>query len=442
MIWIELTIVLSVIFIGTKLKGISLGIMGGLGLAILTFFLHLQPTDPPFDLLLIITAVVTAASTLEAAGGLRYLADLAEQLIRKYPHRITFIGPFITYLLTLLAGTGHIIYSILPVIATVARETGVRPERPLSATVIAAQQAVIASPISAPTAIIIGLLAPQGIELLDMLQVLVPATLGGVVITTLVVSNLGKELHQDPVYLQNAQTSTQEASDQSTPAQQQYSVMANSAKLAVGLFMIGIVLIILLGTVKSLRPSWEVDGKTSLMAMPTIIEIMMLTIAALIVLLCGLKPTEITKSSVFTAGIQAVIAILGISWLGDTFFKANQAQIMELAQDQITRHPWQFSIILFLMSILLVSQTATIRALVPLGLSLGIPAVTLLATLPAVNGLFFIPNYPTILAAINLDRTGTTRVGKLVLNHSFMIPGLVATTTAVAIAFGLVQLLF
>lgn len=441
MIWVELTVVLSVIFIGTKLKGISLGIMGGLGLAILTFFLHLQPTDPPLDLLLIITTVVTAASTLEAAGGLRYLANLAEKFIRKYPHRITFIGPFITYLLTLLAGTGHIIYSILPVIATVARETGVRPERPLSATVIAAQQAVIASPISAPTTIVIGLLAPQGIELLDMLWVLVPATLGGVVITTLIVNNLGKELYQDPVYLQSAQTSTQEASDQGMAAQQ-YSVIANSAKLAVGLFMVGIVLIILLGTVKSLRPSWEVDGKTSLMAMPTIIEIMMLTVSALIVLLCGLKPTEITKSNVFTAGIQAVIAILGISWLGDTFFKANQAQIMELAQDQIMRHPWQFSIILFLMSILLVSQTATIRALVPLGLSLGIPAVTLLATLPAVNGLFFIPNYPTILAAINLDRTGTTRVGKLILNHSFMIPGLVATTTAVAIAFGLVQLLF
>ena len=410
--------------------------MGGLGLAILTFFFHLQPTDPPFDVLLIITAVVTAASTLEAAGGLCYLTNLAEKLIRKYPHRINFIGPFVTYLFTFLAGTGHIVYSILPVIATVAKETGVRPERPLSATVIAAQQAAIASPISAPTAILIGLLAPHGIELLDMLQVLVPATLGGIVVTTLVVNNLGKELYQDPAYLQ----SSQEASDQGTA--EKYSVITNSAKLAVGLFMIGIVLIILLGAFKGLRPSWEIDGKTSLMAMPAIIEIMMLTIAALTVLLCDLQPTEITKSSVFTVGIQAVIAILGISWLGDTFVKANQMQIMKLVQAQIMQHPWQFSIILFLMSILLVSQTATIRVLIPLGLSLGIPAVTLLAALPAVNGLFFIPNYPTILAAINLDSTGTTRVGKLVLNHSFMIPGLTATATAVAIAFGLVQLLF
>ena len=438
-VWLEVIIVLSAIFVGTRLKGISLGIMGGLGLAILTFFFRLQPTDPPFEVLLIITAVVTAASTLEAAGGLRYLTNLAEKLIRQYPHRITFIGPFVTYLFTFLAGTGHIVYSILPVIATVARETGVRPERPLSATVIAAQQAAIASPISAPAAIVIGLLAPHGIELLDILQVLVPATLGGMIVTTLVVNKLGKELHQDPTYLQSLQANRQAAPEQLTPESHHVST---AAKRAVGLFILGIGMVILLGACKSLRPSWEVDGKVVWLDMPAIIEIMMLTIAALIVLLCGLRPTEITKSSVFTAGIQGVIAILGISWLGNTFVSANQAQIMELVQAQIIKHPWQFSIILFLMSILLVSQTATIRALIPLGLALGIPATTLLATLPAVNGLFFIPNYPTILAAINLDHTGTTRVGKLVLNHSFMIPGLIATTTAVTIAFGLVRMLF
>lgn len=439
MIWLELIILLSAIFVGTRLKGISLGIMGGLGLAMLAFFFHVKPTEPPFDLLLIITAVVIAASTLEVSGGLCYLTQVAEKLIRQYPHRITFIAPFVTYLVTFLAGTGHIVYSILPVIATVARETGVRPERPLSATVIAAQQAAIASPISAPTAILIGLLAPHGIELLDVLQVLAPATLGGVIITTLVVNKLGKELHQDPGYLQSMQANTQAASEQNGAAR--YTV-TNTTKLAVGLFMIGTGLIILLGACKGLRPSWEIDGRTTCMDMPAIIEIMMLTIAALIVLLCRLQPTEITQSSVFTAGIQAVIAILGISWLGDTFIQANQAQIMELVQTQLTQHPWQFSMVLFFMSILLVSQTATIRALVPLGLTLGIPAVTLLATLPAVNGLFFIPNYPTILAAINLDHTGTTRVGKFVLNHSFMIPGLAATTTAVVIAFGLVQVLF
>lgn len=439
MIWLEIIILLSAIFLGTRLGGISLGIMGGLGLAILAFFFHLKPTEPPFIVLLIITSVVTAASTLEAAGGLAYLTNLAERFIKKYPHRITFIAPFITYLLTFLIGTGHIVYSILPVIATVAKETGVRPERPLSATVIAAQQAAIASPISAPTAMLISLLAPQGIEVLDILLVLLPATLGGMLVTTLVVNKLGKELHQDPRYLESIQANTPVV--QKVAHVKQYQV-TKSAKLALGLFMLGISIIIFLGIFKDFRPAWEVDGKLILMDMPTIIEIMMLSIAALIVLLCGVKTAAITQSSIFVAGIQAVIAIMGISWLGDTFFKANEQQIMELVQAQIIQYPWQFSIIFFLMSILLVSQTATIRALIPLGLALGLPAVTLLAALPAVNGLFFIPNYPTILAAINLDQTGTTRVGKLMLNHSFMLPGLIATVTAVAIAFALVKVVF
>jgi len=438
-IGLEIIVVLSAIFLGTKLKGISLGMMGGLGLGILVFFFHLKPTEPPFDVLLIITSVVIAASTLEAAGGLRYLTNLAEKLIKKYPHRITFIAPFVTYLFTFLVGTGHVIYSILPVIATVARETGVRPERPLSVTVIAAQQAAIASPISAPTAILISLLAPQGIEVLDILLVLVPATLGGILVATLVVNKLGKELNQDPSYLQSLQTTRPTVDQQVKPGNAR---ITRSAKLALGLFMLGISMIILLGSVKGLRPSWELSGKHILLDMPTIIEVIMLSIAALIVLLGGVRTADIPKSSVFTAGIQAVIAIMGISWLGDTFFKANQQQIMDLVQAQIMRYPWQFTIIFFCMSILLVSQTATIRALIPLGLALGIPAVTLLATVPAVNGVFFIPNYPTIVAAIDLDQTGTTRIGKFMFNHSFMLPGLIATVTAVAIAFALIKVVF
>ncbi len=439
MIWLEIIIVLAAIFLGTRLKGISLGIMGGLGLTLLAFFFKLKPTEPPFPVLLIITSVITAASTLDAAGGLRYLTNLAEEFIKKYPHRITFIAPFITYLFTFLAGTGHIIYSILPVIATVAKETGVRPERPLSATVIAAQQASIASPISAPTAIVISLLAPKGIEIFHILLILLPATLIGVLVTTLVMNRVGKELYEDPIYLQSIQASTTNASSVKYSAQQPVS---KSAKLALGLFMLGITIIITLGIFQDLRPGWESNGKLIHLDMPTIIEIIMLGIAALIVLTCKVETSEITKSNVFSAGIQAVISIMGISWLGDTFVKANETQIIDLIQAQITRHPWQFSIMFFVMAILLVSQTATIRALIPLGLSLGIPAITLLAALPAVNSVFFMPNYPTILAAINFDQTGTTRVGKYMLNHSFMLPGLIATITSVIMSFTLVKLFF
>jgi anaerobic C4-dicarboxylate transporter DcuA len=436
MIWIQITVVLLAILLGTRLQGISLGIMGGLGLAVLTFFFHLQPTQPPMEVLMIVTAVVTASGTLEAAGGLRYLTTLADKVIRKYPHRITFISPFIVYWLTFLGGTGHTIYSILPVIANVAKDMGVRPSRPLSVAVIAAQQATIASPISAPTALIVGLLAPYGIGLMDILKVCIPATFGGVVLATLVVNKLGKELHETPAYLSIKEV--QEARKEAMPT----TPVSASAKRSVGLFMLGITFIILSGAFKDLRPSWEINGSMQPIAMSDVITIMMLAMAALIVLVCKLDPKEIVKSNVFTSGIQAVIAILGISWLGDTFIAANKAEIMGAVQAQIIQSPWKFGIVLFLMSIILTSQSATIRAIIPLGIALGLPATALLACLPAVSGLFFIPNYPTILAAIGADSTGTTHVGKFVLNHSFMIPGLIATTTATAIAGALVKLIF
>ncbi len=433
MVIAQIVVILLAIFIGTRLKGISLGIMGGLGLAILVFGFHLKPTTPPIDVLLIITTVVTAAGTLEAAGGLRYLTRLADRIIRRYPHRITFISPLVVYLFTFLGGTGHTVYSLLPVIADVAKEVGVRPARPLSMAVIAAQQAAIASPVSAPTAIIVGLLAPEGLELLDILKICVPATLVGVFVATLVVNKLGKELHQDPEYLQR-----QHGAHVAEQLPITFPTPTHGAKRAVALFLLGITAIILLGSFSSLRPSWE--GQP--MAMPITIEIVMLSTAALIVLLCQVNPQTIFQSKVFTAGIQAVIAIMGISWLGDTFISAHKAEITALVQAQIVQAPWKFSLILFFMSIILVSQSATIRALIPLGLALGLPATTLLAALPAVNGLFFIPNYPTVLAAVSLDRTGTTRIGKWVLNHSFMVPGLVATTTAVLVANVLVKLFF
>ena len=342
------------------------------------------------------------------------------------------------YLFTFLGGTGHIVYSILPVIADVAREMGVRPERPLSMAVIAAQQAAIASPISAPTAIIVGLLAPEGIELIDILKICIPATLAGVFVATLIVNKMGKELNQDPEYLKRL--AIPQGDEEPLPVV--LPALKQGAQRSVGIFMIGIVVIVLLGSFKGLRPGWEYNGAWRLISMPSTIEIVMLSMAALIVLICRVDAQEIVKSKVFSAGMQAVIAIMGISWLGDTFITAHKADITALVQTQIMQYPWQFSLILFFMSIILVSQSATMRALIPLGLALGLPVTALIAALPAVNGLFFIPNYPTVLAAVSLDRTGTTRIGKWVLNHSFMLPGLVSTTTAVVVAHILVQYLF
>lgn len=541
MFWLEFSVVLAAIFIGARLGGIGLGVMGGLGLAVLTFVFHLQPTAPPIDVMLMITAVVTAAGVLQAAGGLDYLVSLAEKILRNNPARITFLGPMVTYFFTLFAGTGHVAYSVLPVIAEVARETGVRPERPLSIAVIASQQAITASPIAAATVALLGLLGGSAakfgfnIELIDILKICIPSTFLGVLIAAFVSNKLGKDLDKDPEYQQRLKDGL------APPVHAAGSVaVAKSfpatAKIAVALFMLGTLLVVLFGSFPQMRPEWsvgsdtrishivlksEVEAKDALaalksggtfsavakqcsidataatggdlgwqakgkmlpefekacaklkkpgdlteviktpfgyhivkfdekrpaqnkdkMGMPHVIEIVMLTIAALMLLICKVKLSHVTEGSVFIAGIQAVIAIFGIAWMGDSFFQGNMDFLGGSIKSMVTAAPWLFAFALFVLSILLYSQAATVRALMPLGISLGIPAPFLIAMFPAVNGYFFIPNYPTVVAAINFDRTGTTGIGKYVLNHSFMIPGLVATFSSIGIGFLLVKLMF
>jgi len=544
MFWLEFAIVLAAIFVGARLGGIGLGVMGGLGLAVLTFLFHLQPTAPPIDVMLMITAVVTAAGVLQAAGGLDYLVRLAEKILRNHPDRITFLGPMVTYFFTLFSGTGHVAYSVLPVIAEVARETGVRPERPMSIAVIASQQAITASPIAAATVALLGLLSASSakfghsFELIDILKVCIPSTFLGVMIAAFISNKLGKDLDKDPEYQQRIKdglvpplhprdaVKTADAL-KSTPA---------TAKFAVALFLLGAVLVVLFGSFPKMRPEWsmgndirishmvlrseteardalaelktgadfaqvaqkrsvdvtaaaggdlgwQAKGKllpelekagTSLkkpgdlseivkspfgyhvvklqekrpalnkekLGMPHVIEIVMLSIAALMLLVCRVKVSKVAEGSVFIAGIQAVIAIFGIAWMGDTFFMGNMDFLGGSIKGMVTQAPWLFAFALFALSILLYSQAATVRALMPLGIALGIPAPFLIAMFPAVNGYFFIPNYPTVVAAINFDRTGTTGIGKYLLNHSFMIPGLVATFSSIGIGFLLVKFMY
>ena len=544
MFWLEFAIVLAAIFVGARLGGIGLGVMGGLGLAVLTFAFHLQPTAPPIDVMLMITAVVTAAGVLQAAGGLDYLVRVAEKILRNHPDRITFLGPMVTYFFTLFSGTGHVAYSVLPVIAEVARETGVRPERPMSISVIASQQAITASPIAAATVALLGLLGGSAakfgynIELIDILKVCIPSTFIGVMIAAFVSNKLGKDLDKDPEYqqrLKDGLVPPLKSEGAGTVADALKTTPA-SAKFAVGLFLMGALLVVLFGSFPQMRPEWSVgsdikisqmvlrseleakDALTQLksgadfgqmaqqssvdatagnggqmgwqakgkmlpefekagaslkktgelseiikspfgyhivkledkrpalskekMGMPHVIEIVMLSIAALMLLVCQVKVIKVVEGSVFIAGIQAVIAIFGIAWMGDTFFMGNMELLSGSIKGMVTQAPWLFAFALFALSILLYSQAATVRALIPLGISLGIPAPFLIAMFPAVNGYFFIPNYPTVVAAINFDRTGTTGIGKYILNHSFMIPGLVATFSSVGIGFLLVKLMF
>lgn len=433
---LQLLIVLIAIIIGARLGGIGLGVMGGIGLAFLIFVFGLQPTAPPIDVMLMIVAVISAASCMQAAGGLDYMVKLAEKVLRKNPSHVTILSPIVTYLFTFIAGTGHVAYSVLPVIAEVARETKIRPERPLGIAVIASQQAITASPISAATVALLGLL--PGVTLFDIMVITVPATLVGVLVGAFCSMKVGKELLDDPEYQRRVKEGL--IGDDSVKTADVANV--NKARWSVIIFLMATLLIVLFGSISEMRPTFMVEGKAVMMDMPSIIEILMLSAAALILLVLRIDGIKAVNGSVFPAGMQAVIAIFGIAWMGDTFIKGNIEQLTGSIESIVQSMPWLFGLALFVMSILLYSQAATVRAIVPLGLALGISPYLLIAMFPAVNGYFFIPNYPTVVAAINFDRTGTTGIGKYVLNHSFMMPGLVATGVAITTGMLLVSVFF
>ena len=422
---LQLAFVLTAIIIGARLGGIGLGVMGGVGLGILTFVFGLQPTAPPIDVMLMIAAVISAASCMQAAGGLDYMVKLAEHLLRKNPSHVTLLSPLVTYLFTFIAGTGHVAYSVLPVIAEVATETKIRPERPLGIAVIASQQAITASPISAATVALLGLLAGFDITLFDILKITIPATIIGVLVGALFSMKVGKELIEDPEYQKRLKDGL--FNDKKIEIKDVRN--KRSAMLSVLIFILATAFIVLFGSFEGMRPSFLVDG-----------EIVMLSAAAIILIVTKTDGIKATQGSVFPAGMQAVIAIFGIAWMGDTFLQGNMAQLTLSIEGVVRQMPWLFGIALFVMSILLYSQAATVRALMPLGIALGISPYMLIALFPAVNGYFFIPNYPTVVAAINFDRTGTTKIGKYVLNHSFMMPGLVSTVVAIALGLLFIQI--
>ena len=431
---LQILFVLTAIIVGARLGGVGLGVTGGVGLGVLTFVFGLRPTQPPIDVMLMIAAVISAAAAMQSAGGLSLMVKWAERLLRRHPHQITLLSPAVTYLFTFLAGTGHVAYSVLPVIAEVATETGIRPSRPLAIAVIASQQAITASPISAATVAMLSLFADFNISLWDIMAITIPATLIGVALGAILSLKYGKELVDDAEY-QRRLMSGELMNNQNS------SVSVENKKralISILIFLFAMAVIVLLGSEESLRPVFKIESVDVRLDMSSLIEIVMLSAAAVIMLSCRLSGDKVARSSVFSAGMQAVVAIFGIAWMGDTFIQGNLSQIKPAIEQIVTQLPWLFGVALFVMSILLYSQAATVRAFMPLGIALGLNPMLLIALFPAVNGYFFIPNYPTLVAAINFDRTGTTRIGKYILNHSFMMPGLVATITAVSIGLLLI----
>lgn len=424
----QFAIVLLCILIGARVGGIGLGVFGGLGLTILSFGFGLKPAGLPIDVMFMIMAVVAAAAAMQAAGGLDYMIKIATNILRRNPKYITFMAPAVTWTFTLLAGTGHVAYSVLPVIAEVSRQNGIRPERPLSMAVIASQFAIVASPIAAAVVAVVAYLEPQGIHLGDVLIVTIPSTIIGLFLACIFVNKMGKELKDDPEYQRRLNDPKYAEAFNSTTSSKELEI-SKTAKISVSLFLFGALLVVLMGAMPSLRPVF--DGKP--MGMVHTIEIIMLTIGALIILTCKPDGTEITKGSVFHAGMRAVIAIFGIAWLGDTLMQAHLEEVKGMVRGLVETAPWTFAIALFILSVLVNSQGATVATLFPLGIALGIPPAVLVGVFVAVNGYFFIPNYGPIIASIDFDTTGTTRIGKYIFNHSFMLPGLLSMAFSLAL---------
>ncbi|HEX6226836.1 MAG TPA: anaerobic C4-dicarboxylate transporter [Chryseolinea sp.] len=441
MIFLQLAILLICIFIGARMSGIGLGVMGMIGLLILLFVFDMQPSDPPLEVMLIILSVVTAAAALQAAGGMDYLVNIAGKLLRSRPEQITILGPLVTYFFTLFAGTAHISYSIMPIIAEVAIKKRIRPERALSMSVTAAHMGITASPVSAASAALLTVLAPEGTKLADILLVCIPSTIIGVIVGVLFVLKRGKELNEDPEFQERMKDpafakSMEENVNQST------AVLKPGAISSVAIFGMAVLMVVLLGSFPALLPEFSSrEGFTPGFAvnaagqvqMPSMIMMIMLAAAGFIILFCKTTAAQVTKASLFASAGQATIAVFGVVWMSSTFMDHNYLLIKETLGEIVSSYPWLFAVALFTLSILLFSQAATTKALAPLGLTLGLTPAYLIGIFPAVNGHFFVPGYPTLLTAIQFDRTGTTRIGKYVLNHSFMLPGIVTTVASVVV---------
>ncbi|CAI1975443.1 Anaerobic C4-dicarboxylate transporter DcuA [Serratia entomophila] len=417
MLAVELVIVLLAIFLGARLGGIGIGFAGGLGVLVLAL-IGVKPGSIPFDVISIIMAVIAAISAMQVAGGMDYLVQQTEKLLRKNPKHITILAPIVTYFLTIFAGTGNISLSALPVIAEVAKEQGIKPCRPLSTAVVSAQIAITASPISAAVVYMSSVMEGHGVSYLHLLMVVLPSTFCAVLVMSLLVTWLfDSKLSDDPVYLKRLEEGL------ITLRGNKALEIKPRAKASVLLFLLGVLCVVAYAIINS--------PGLGLVAKP----LMNTTNATLTTLLCRVDTDQVLNSSTFKAGMSACICILGVAWLGDTFVQANIDWIKETAGSVIQAHPWLLAVIFFFCSALLYSQAATAKALMPMALALNVSPLTAVASFAAVSGLFILPTYPTLVAAVQMDDTGTTRIGRFVFNHPFFIPGTIGVILAVVFGF-------
>jgi len=427
--WIvELLVVLFFIWLGARLGSIGIGYAGGFGVLVLSLVFGVKPGDIPFDVILIIMGVIAAIAAMQEAGGLEYLVRVAARVLKKNPKYITFLAPAVTYLMTLFAGTGHTSFLALPVIAEVAKKEGIRPSRPLAIAAVASQIAITASPISAAVVFFSSVLEPAGVDYVKLLIIAIPSTFLACMLGAIVANFMGKELKDDPVYQDRLAKGLVKQPSESA----ENKALPPGAKRSVLIFGIAIIFVVFYAT--AISPTVGLIKKPVLARDHAIITFM-LTAASLIALLCKVKTNNIVNASTFKSGMSACICVLGVAWLGTTFVSAHLKEINILAGDLLASKPWMLAVVLFFAAMLLYSQAATTKALMPVALALGVSPGAAIAAFASVSALFVLPTYPTLLAAVEFDDTGSTRIGKYVFDHPFLIPGTLTIIFAVILGY-------
>lgn len=434
-ILLEFIVVLAAIFLGVRLGGIGIGYVGGAGVLVLGLVFGMKPGNVPWDVILIIGSVIAAIAAMQLAGGLDYLVRIAEGILRRNPKQINYLAPVVTYALTLFAGTGHTAFSMIPVIVEVAKEQHIRPCVPLSIAVVASQIAITASPVSAAVIYMSGVLEEFGWSYPLLLGIWIVTTFVACMLTAFVMTLISKmDLDSDPVYMERLAKGLVKA-----PNVGERPALLPHAKLSVLIFLLGVIFVVLYAS--AISPAVGIIDPVIVPRDAAIWSVMFI-IATLISFCCKIDVSKIGSSSVFQSGMIAVICVFGVAWLGDTFVSNHSNEIKELAAGTVSQYPALLAVVFFIAAMLLYSQAATAKAITPaIVAALGITAANpgdsymLVASFAAVSALFVLPTYPTLLGAVQMDYTGTTRIGKWVFNHAFFLPGLIAIVFSVVLGF-------
>ena len=446
---VQLLIVLAALYVGSRYGSLALGAISGIGLAILVFGFGLKPGTPPTDVIYIIIAAVTCAGTLQASGGMDWMIQIAERMLRKHPDHITFLGPLVTFFLTVLVGTGHVVYTIMPIICDIALKKGIRPERPCAVASVASQVGITCSPIAAAVVAFVTISNANGymVSIPQVLLVTIPACLIGLMCASAASYKRGKDLDKDPEFLRRKADPELYNYMYGSSATTLDKDISREAKASVFIFLGSLLVIVGFAFCQMIQvdQNGESVSLAKAMGIPKmniIIQIIMLTAAACNIMFCKAMPKNAVGGAVWQSGMVAVVAIYGIAWLADTYFGNYMEQMKLMLTDLVTNYPWSIAFVFFLVSVLINSQGAVVVAFLPLAYQLGIAGPVLLGVLPSVYGYFFIPNYPSDIATVNFDRSGTTVIGKYLLNHSFMMPGLISVIVSTVVGYLMTCVLF